>query len=74
MEGHVQTPSAEHGNAVATAEHSSADSSPAPGLIPDEGARQHEELNVLLAGFITGMCIAGIFLIYIIMEAGKLLP
>jgi|GraSoiStandDraft_43_1057313.scaffolds.fasta_scaffold1490595_2 hypothetical protein len=74
MEGHVQTPTADHGNAVATAEHSSADSGAAAGLIPDEGARQSEELSVLVAGFATGMCIAGIFLIYIIMEAGKLLP
>ena len=74
MEGYVQTPTADHGNAVPTAQHSSTDSSGAAGLIPDEGTRQREQLNVLLAGFATGMCIAGIFLIYILMEAGKLLP
>jgi hypothetical protein len=73
MEGQVQTPTTEHGNAAAGTTYS--DGNPeAAGLIPDEGARQSDELKVLVAGFATGLSVAGIFLIYIVLEAAKLLP
>lgn len=38
---------------------------------PEE--RQREELRMLIMGFGTGMAIAGIFLIYIVLDIAKLL-
>ncbi len=40
----------------------------------DLGARQAEELRVLLLGFGTGLTIAVIFLIYVVLEAAGALP
>ncbi len=40
----------------------------------DLAARQAEELRVLLLGFGTGLSIAVIFLIYIVLEAAGALP
>lgn len=41
-------------------------------LDPDN--RKAEELRMLLMGFLTGMSIAGIFLLYIVLESAKLMP
>ena len=40
----------------------------------DDDARKAEEYRMLLVGFATGLTIAGIFLVYIVFEAAKLLP
>ena len=40
----------------------------------DLGARQAEELRVLLLGFGTGLTIAVVFLIYIVLETAGALP
>ncbi len=40
----------------------------------DPAARQAEELRVLLLGFATGLTIAGIFLVYVVLEAAGALP
>jgi hypothetical protein len=42
--------------------------------IPTEEARQNEEMRMLLAGFATGLTIAGVFLIYLVFEYAKWLP
>ncbi len=44
------------------------------GLIPDESAREREELQMLFVGFATGLSIAGVFLLYVVMEVAHLLP
>lgn len=40
----------------------------------DPDARQAEELKLLVVGFAAGLSIAGIFLVYIVLETAKLLP
>lgn len=40
----------------------------------DEDTRKAEEYRMLLVGFATGLTIAGIFLVYIVFEAARLLP
>jgi hypothetical protein len=39
----------------------------------DENEHAHEELNVLMVGFATGLSIAGVFLVYVVLEFAKLL-
>jgi hypothetical protein len=43
-------------------------------LEEDEGQQDTEGLSMLMVGFGTGMSIALIFLVYIILEAARLLP
>lgn len=40
----------------------------------DPEARQAEELRLLVVGFLTGLSIAAVFLVYIVLESAKLLP
>lgn len=40
----------------------------------DDEELQDEGLRVLMYGFITGLSIAGVFLIYVVLEAARLLP
>jgi hypothetical protein len=46
---------------------------PADSQALDPGFRQREEINVLLMGFGAGMTIAFIFLVYVVLEAARLL-
>jgi hypothetical protein len=43
-------------------------------LEEDEGQQDTEGLSMLMVGFGTGMTIAFIFLVYIVLEAARLLP
>ncbi|GAC1444178.1 MAG: hypothetical protein NVSMB52_03250 [Chloroflexota bacterium] len=43
-------------------------------LLASDASRPAEELRMLFTGFATGLSIAGLFLLYIIMETAKLLP
>lgn len=43
-------------------------------LRQSDESRAAEELRMLFTGFGTGLTIAGVFLIYILLEAAKLLP
>lgn len=45
-----------------------------PFVDPYDANRKAEELRMLLFGFGTGMTIACIFLVYIVLEAARLLP
>ena len=54
-------------------------SPPAPSIddeapIQDEEAREHEEMRMLLLGFGTGILIAFVFLIYIVIAFAGVLP
>lgn len=40
----------------------------------DDDELQDEGLRVLMYGFITGLSIAGVFLVYVVLEAARLLP
>lgn len=42
--------------------------------IPDETARKNEELRMLIIGFATGLTIAGVFLVYVVLDYAKFLP
>lgn len=42
--------------------------------IPDAATRAREELSMLMLGFATGLSIAGVFLLYMVLEYAKLLP
>jgi hypothetical protein len=41
--------------------------------IADPDTRQNDELRVMVIGFLVGMTIAGVFLVYIVLEAARLL-
>lgn len=73
LEEHVQTPTADQAGATPVA-RAPADDPSGTALMPAEGSPQGEEVTVLLAGFLTGLTIAGVFLIYIVLESAKLLP
>lgn len=45
-----------------------------PPAIPDAATRAREELSMLMLGFATGLSIAGVFLLYMVLEYAKLLP
>ena len=43
-------------------------------LVQDEAAREHEEMRMLMLGFATGMLIAAVFLVYIVIAFAGVLP
>jgi hypothetical protein len=75
MEENVESP-AEGPSQTASAAHTQPGaSSPDPGAAPDQAeiARPREEMSILIFGFATGLSIAFIFLIYVVLEFARYL-
>lgn len=73
-EDDVESPAGDTTSAApAVAPPQQAHATPQP-AVPDEGLRQWEESRALIIGFLTGLSIAFIFLVYIVFEVAKLLP
>jgi hypothetical protein len=75
MEENVETPAGDPSQTASATHVQSGTSSPDPGPAPDPGeiARPREEMSILIFGFATGLSIAFIFLIYIVLEFARFL-
>jgi hypothetical protein len=75
MEDDVETPAGGPSQTASAAHSQPSASSPDPGGAPepDETARPREEMSILIFGFATGLSIAFIFLIYVVLEFARYL-
>ena len=71
----METPAGGPSQTASAAHPQPSTSSPDPGGAPepDEVARPSEEMSILIFGFATGLTIAFIFLIYIVLEFARYL-